>query len=167
MKTPCCNNPRLVMDESFSYEVPLAEDGTATIDTGDYATEGFENLRCTNCDKSFSRADDYRECYYCSQIMFEGYLHDDMTLCSEKCLGAYISREDWAAIDHEKSDESYWTAWTELREVTPKERLEYLRQELRAERISTGELAELESLKEHIEPEDVELLEAAGVPEQA
>lgn len=44
-------------------------------------------------------------------------------------------------------------------------RLEYLRGELRAERISTGELVELESLKEFIEPGDVELLEAAGVPE--
>jgi hypothetical protein len=45
------------------------------------------------------------------------------------------------------------------------QRLEYLRQELRAERISYGELAELQSLAEHIEPGDVELLEAAGVPE--
>lgn len=49
--------------------------------------------------------------------------------------------------------------------TNPKERLEYLRGELRAERISYGELAELESLREHIEPGDVELLEAAGVPE--
>lgn len=48
---------------------------------------------------------------------------------------------------------------------TPQQRLEYLRGELRAERISFGELAELESLKDHIEPGDVELLEAAGVPE--
>ena len=46
-----------------------------------------------------------------------------------------------------------------------KERLEYLRQELRAERISCGELIELQGLAEHIEPDDVELLEAAGVPE--
>ena len=44
-----------------------------------------------------------------------------------------------------------------------KERLEYLRQELRQERISYGELAELQSLTEHIESDDVELLEAAGV----
>jgi hypothetical protein len=46
------------------------------------------------------------------------------------------------------------------------ERLEYLRGELRAERISYGELTELESLAKHIEPGDAELLEAAGVPEQ-
>jgi len=46
-----------------------------------------------------------------------------------------------------------------------KERLEYLRQELRQERISYGELVELQSLAEHIEEGDVELLEAAGVPE--
>lgn len=44
-------------------------------------------------------------------------------------------------------------------------RLEYLRGELRAERISMGELADLQGLAEHIEPGDVELLEAAGVPE--
>ena len=48
---------------------------------------------------------------------------------------------------------------------TPKERLEYLRGELRAERISYGELHELQSLVSHIAPGDVELLEAAGVPE--
>lgn len=44
-------------------------------------------------------------------------------------------------------------------------RLEELRTELRAERISYGELAELQSLAEHIQPGDTELLEAAGVPE--
>lgn len=48
---------------------------------------------------------------------------------------------------------------------TTKARLEYLRTELRAERISYAELAELESLVEFIDPTDVELLEAAGVPE--
>jgi hypothetical protein len=46
-----------------------------------------------------------------------------------------------------------------------KERLEYLRQELREERISYEELIELESLTEFIDTSDVELLEAAGVPE--
>jgi hypothetical protein len=47
-----------------------------------------------------------------------------------------------------------------------KQRLEYLRGELRAARISYGELNELQSLVPHIEPGDVELLEAAGVPEK-
>lgn len=49
--------------------------------------------------------------------------------------------------------------------MTASERLEYLRQELRAERISMGELIELQELAPHIDPGDVELLEAAGVPE--
>lgn len=44
-------------------------------------------------------------------------------------------------------------------------RLEYLRGEIRAERISYGELAELQSLADKIDPGDVELLEWAGVPE--
>jgi len=46
-----------------------------------------------------------------------------------------------------------------------KSRLSYLRRELRAERISYGELAELASLAEYIDSDDVELLQAAGVPE--
>jgi hypothetical protein len=46
-----------------------------------------------------------------------------------------------------------------------KKRLEQLRKELRAERISYGELAELESLKEYIDEDDVELRQAAGIPE--
>lgn len=46
-----------------------------------------------------------------------------------------------------------------------RDRLEYLRGELRAERISYDELHELQSLAEYIEDGDTELLEAAGVPE--
>lgn len=49
---------------------------------------------------------------------------------------------------------------------TVHERLEYLRGEIRAERISWGELAELQDHAGHIEPDDVELLEWAGVPER-
>ena len=44
-------------------------------------------------------------------------------------------------------------------------RLEYLRGQIQAESISYGEIIELESLAEHIDPSDVELLEWAGVPE--
>lgn len=50
---------------------------------------------------------------------------------------------------------------------TPAQRLEYLRTELRAERISYVEIAELQALAPHIDPDDVELLEAAGVAEDA
>ncbi len=46
-----------------------------------------------------------------------------------------------------------------------KARLEYLRGEIEAERISYGEIAELQGLVEFIEPGDVLLLEWAGVPE--
>jgi hypothetical protein len=44
-------------------------------------------------------------------------------------------------------------------------RLEYLRGELRAGNMSYGELVELQSLAKFIDEGDVELLEAAGVPE--
>ena len=46
-----------------------------------------------------------------------------------------------------------------------KEGLEYLRKQIRNESISYRELAELQSLKDYIDPNDVELLEAAGAPE--
>jgi hypothetical protein len=45
------------------------------------------------------------------------------------------------------------------------DRLEYLRGEIRAERISYGELAELQGLAERIPASDVELREWAGIPE--
>lgn len=48
---------------------------------------------------------------------------------------------------------------------TVEERLEYLRWGLRNGTISYSELYELQSLAEYIDPGDVELLEAAGVPE--
>lgn len=46
-----------------------------------------------------------------------------------------------------------------------KERLEYLRGEIEAERISMGEVAELQDLAKHIDRGDVLLLQWAGVPE--
>ena len=49
--------------------------------------------------------------------------------------------------------------------MTSEERLEYLRGEIKAERISYGEIAELQSLVDHIDKDDVLLLEWAGVPE--
>ena len=47
-----------------------------------------------------------------------------------------------------------------------KDRLEYLRGEIDAERISYGEIAELQSLAKHIESDDVQLLQWAGVKEK-
>ena len=45
------------------------------------------------------------------------------------------------------------------------QRLEYLRGEIEAERISYGEISELQDHVPYIEPGDVQLLEWAGVPE--
>jgi len=46
-----------------------------------------------------------------------------------------------------------------------KKRLEYLRQEIRTERISYGEIAELMSLAKYIDYGDIELLQWARVEE--
>lgn len=82
-------------------------------------------------------------------------------------LRAFDSHDDAAAYietlpDHE-SGIYYLDGPIDGDEI--KQRLESLRGELRAERISYGELAELQSLAVFIEPGDVELLEPAGVPE--
>ncbi len=80
----------------------------------------------------------------------------------------YIRQEARWDAEAERSSrlaraEARQLGWALARVARP--RLEYLRGELRAERISYGELAELQGLAAHIEPGDVELLEAAGVPE--
>lgn len=49
--------------------------------------------------------------------------------------------------------------------MNKKERLEYLRGELRGECLSYGELSELQNLAPYIEKDDLELREAAGIPE--
>lgn len=64
--------------------------------------------------------------------------------------------------EDEEDEESYAAGV----EDEPAERLEYLRGEIRAERISQGELLELQNLADHIEPGDVELAEWAGIPEE-
>jgi hypothetical protein len=46
-----------------------------------------------------------------------------------------------------------------------KTRLEYLRQEIKAERISYDEICELQDLADEIAPDDVLLREWAGLPE--
>ena len=48
---------------------------------------------------------------------------------------------------------------------TIKQELEYLRNELRNEQISYGELLELESLREFIDESDIELLQAINIEE--
>lgn len=57
------------------------------------------------------------------------------------------------------------TSEIELVGILASLRLEYLRGEIEAERISYGEIGELQSLTDYIDPDDVQLLQWAGVPE--
>lgn len=50
--TSCCDNQRIVVDESFSYQCEF-NNGVLEIYTNDYFTNGFNNYRCLNCDKEF------------------------------------------------------------------------------------------------------------------
>ena len=49
--------------------------------------------------------------------------------------------------------------------IKVKKRLEAIRKSIQNENVSYGELAELQSLSQYIDPSDVELREAAGMPE--
>lgn len=77
--------------------------------------------------------------------------------------------DDEALVSMGDDDGAYVQAWVWVTDaeagLDPQSRLEYLRGELQAERISQGELLELQGLAEYIEDGDVELLEPAGVPE--
>lgn len=65
----------------------------------------------------------------------------------------------------ERTDENYQEQDKAFNVALNRHRLEYLRSQINAEKISTYELMELEGLVEYIEPGDVQLLEWAGVPE--
>ena len=72
--------------------------------------------------------------------------------------------------DREKNEDMLILKYGEIKSNNKDEitkRLEYLRGEIKAERISYGEIAELQGLAKHIESGDVELLEWAGVKEGA
>lgn len=73
-------------------------------------------------------------------------------------------------VQIEVADLHPWSGWGNTSTPAPDPvilyRLEYLRGEIRAERISYAEIVELQGLVEHIGPDDIELLEWAGVPEQ-
>jgi len=54
-----------------------------------------------------------------------------------------------------------------MKDETVQVRLNYLRHEIEAERISYGEIAELQGLADHIPEGDVLLREWAGIPENS
>lgn len=94
------------------------------------------------------------------------YSDDETTAEGLKWINEHWDRvsapwNQWKRIGGFSNGESVYE-----RVVPPKERLEELRKELNEESISYGELAELESLSEHIDGGDTQLLEAAGVPEK-
>lgn len=65
----------------------------------------------------------------------------------------------------ERTDENYREQDKAFNDALNKHRLEYLRRQIEAERISYYELSELEGLKDYIDPSDTLLREWAGIPE--
>lgn len=93
----------------------------------------------------------------------------------EHFIGKYPTKEDFKTdlnrmIEDLKEDKTSPAQLAFYKRVKNKlakieARLEELRVEIEAERISTGEIIELQSLAKFIDSNDVQLLEWAGVPE--
>ena len=78
-----------------------------------------------------------------------------------KTMAKYCKHEGCEAISMQRfNNDTCDNCWGKIQA-----KLEYFRGEIEAERISYGEIAELQGLAEHIEAGDVLLLEWAGVPE--
>lgn len=119
-------------------------------------------------------------CPNCNEELADRPGHDDGATCNgdDGChwIGTWEEAETYAIDKAEARAEAMADAGPDWRSelashhvpvpgVVPSERLEELREALRAESISYGELADLQELAPYIEPGDVELLEPAGVPE--
>ncbi len=85
------------------------------------------------------------------ELLYEALVYE---YACEKCERIHAERDNESAEDQQKIDA-----------CNARDRLEYLRGEIKAERISTSEIAELQGLAQYIEAGDVELLEWAGVTE--
>ena len=73
----------------------------------------------------------------------------------------------WAGVEEFEEDDDNYAKGGKITKTPAKikKRLEEIRQSIHDENISYGEIAELQSYKEYIDPSDVELLEWAGVEE--
>lgn len=75
--------------------------------------------------------------------------------------------DDMLAIYETAFGTAYWAEVQRAAHGIVTARLEYLRAEIQAERISYGEIVELQYLAAHIGADDVELREWAGIPEHS
>lgn len=82
----------------------------------------------------------------------------------DESLGSRRGKQSSKKVSSKGRRDDSYGKWGK-RDKEAKKRLEELRKSLRAENISYGELSELESLSQHIDKGDVELREAAGMPE--
>jgi hypothetical protein len=101
-----------------------------------------------------------------------GILADAVALLRSCLEDAKSNGSAWGSIDTEDLsrilDKLAPVSPPESKPYVPQEiqeRLDYLRGEIEAERISYGEIAELQDLAPYIDPDDTVLLEWAGVPE--
>lgn len=96
-----------------------------------------------------------------SDEAWRGYTDDGNTYRIDELEAASLSDLKWRIRQyHLKRRNGYGERYA-------KRRIAYIRGELENERASLGELAELSNLASYIDPSDVQMLEAAGVPESA
>ena len=88
--------------------------------------------------------------FHIATLAVEGTTFESRKIGREELTRMAKLADKW--VEHQKAENA-------------KERLEYLREQIIQEDMSYGELAELQSLKEYIDKDDVQLREAAGIPE--
>jgi len=141
----------------------------------DYATDTGENVQFDITEKflslSLQKIKDFKFNNYDSDYMADdlperqahnGPFEVDMEMAVETFFEAHGIPE-WRNLTEEQLVLLRETYGVEVNTV--KERLEYLRGEILAERISYAEIAELQGLADEIDKDDVLLLEWAGVEE--
>lgn len=84
-----------------------------------------------------------------------------------RALVEMIMMSEGLGSDHIEDIAAALSKYTDPDLTAEQKRLESLRVLVRAEYTSWAEVSELQGLAEHINPSDVELLEASGVPEHA
>lgn len=57
--------------------------------------------------------DDTRRCDHCGAVMTEGYCIDGGAeyYCTDSCLHAHYTPEEWEDLYDDGNSDSYWTQW--------------------------------------------------------
>ena len=162
--------PHVHVREGVRNGLSFATSADANIYAWDLASRwfGFDHFDVQPLGPLDEAEEEYvSRCPACGDVIDYCQGHGEMGDPAGFAILAAHDDDDHSECDPDGCDEAgkAWEQHLAAEREAPKRRLEYLRQEIRAERISYAELAELADLVPLIASDDVELLEWAGVKE--